>query len=198
MGRKSKASQARLNNLRNCAPKPYHPTVEDVSDTEDMDYMPRDDLDLVSEADVEEGERDCNEFQEKIYVPADASDGDDMSATDYSDLEDMELDDDEEADIINDAALLAFSSVLQRAQDIATAAENKKWGERKRPKRYAKNSTRTLRRHAQKRRKLATEGQRPISDWVQPMQQLEPPTTSMTSSADKTPAKTSPVSSYSH
>ena len=84
MGQKSKASRACLSNLRNCAPKPYHPTVEDVLATEDTDYIPRDDLDLVSEADVEEGERDCNEFQEKIYVPADASDGDDMSAMDYS------------------------------------------------------------------------------------------------------------------
>ena len=49
-------------------------------------------------------------------------------------LEDMELDDNEEADIINDAALLVFSSVLQHAQEIAKAAENKKWGEWKRPK----------------------------------------------------------------
>ena len=31
------------------------------------------DLDLVSEADVEEGERDCNEFQEKFYAPVDAN-----------------------------------------------------------------------------------------------------------------------------
>ena len=60
MGRKSKASQACLSNLRNCVSKPYHPTVEDILDTEDTDYMPCDDLDLVSEADVEEGERDCN------------------------------------------------------------------------------------------------------------------------------------------
>ena len=60
MGRKSKASQARLSNLRNCASKPYHPTVKDVSDTEDTDYMPHDDLDLISEAGVEEQERDCN------------------------------------------------------------------------------------------------------------------------------------------
>ena len=56
MGQKSKASQACLSNLRNCASKPYHPTFKDILDTEDMDYMPRDDLDLVSKADVEEGE----------------------------------------------------------------------------------------------------------------------------------------------
>ena len=78
------------------------------------------------------------------------------------------------------------------------AAKNEKWGERKRPKHYAKNLTHTLQQHAQKRRKLATEGQRPISDWVRPMQQLEPPTTSMTSLADKMPAETSSVSNYSH
>ena len=67
MGRKSKASWTCLSNLRNCASKPYHPTVKEVSDTEDMNYMPRDDLDLVSEADVEEGE------QEKFYVLVDSN-----------------------------------------------------------------------------------------------------------------------------
>ena len=50
--------------------KPYHPTVKDILDTEDTDYMPRDDLDLVSEADVEEGEQDC---KEKFYVLTDAN-----------------------------------------------------------------------------------------------------------------------------
>ena len=80
-----------------------------------------------------------------------------------TDLEDMDMDDDEEAEIKNDAALLTISAVLQQAQQTAVAAEKKKWGQRKRPKHYAGNSNHTLRRHALKRRKLESEGQSFIS-----------------------------------
>ena len=50
-----------------------------------------------------------------------------------------DLDEDEENVIIGDVALLTFTSMLQRAQEIAVE-ENKKWGSRKRPKRYNKTS----------------------------------------------------------
>jgi len=103
-------------------------------------------------------------------------DDDDLSAMDCasdSDLEDMELDD-KEAGIKNDAALLAFLSVLQHAQEIATTAEKKKWGEQKRPKCYAKKSAHTLWWDTQKRHKLATKGQRLISDWVNQCSNFNP------------------------
>jgi len=51
-----------------------------------------------------------------------------MDCASDSDFEDMELDD-QEADIKNYADLLAFLSVLQHAQRVATTAEKKKQGE---------------------------------------------------------------------
>ena len=65
-----------------------------------------------------------------------------------SDLEERELDDDEEMEINDDIALLTFSLVLRRAQEIAVEAEKSK--ESNRPKRYQKNSKRTKERWAQK------------------------------------------------
>jgi len=58
------------------------------------------------------------------------------------DLEERDLED-EENEIIDDVTLLTFTNVLWRAQEIAVEEENKKWGERKRPKRYTKTSVRT-------------------------------------------------------
>ena len=54
-----------------------------------------------------------------------------------SDLEERDLED-EENEITDDVILLTFTNVLQRAQEITEEEENKKWGERKRPKRYTK------------------------------------------------------------
>ena len=42
-----------------------------------------------------------------------------------------------------DVTLLTFTNVLQRAQKITVEEENKKWGERKRPKRYTKTPVHT-------------------------------------------------------
>ena len=47
---------------------------------------------------------------------------------------------DEENEIIDDVTLLTFTNVLWRAQEITVEEENKKWGERKRSKRYTKTS----------------------------------------------------------
>jgi hypothetical protein len=133
MGHKSKASMACLDNLRRAPPKSHHATVEDASDSdaEDADYTPAcKDFDLGLEAgDLREEEQDWSGIQENFYfLKDDFSDDGDLPDMDYvsdSDLEDMELDDEEEADIKNDAALLAFSSVLRPAQEIATTAERK-------------------------------------------------------------------------
>lgn len=56
-----------------------------------------------------------------------------------SDLEERDLED-EENEIIDDVTLLTFTNVLWRAQEITVEEENKKWGKRKRPKRYTNTS----------------------------------------------------------
>ena len=158
MGCKSKATLSCIDNLRRAPPKSHQATVEEASDSDadDMDYTPaHDDFDSGSEADDDgEEEQRWSEIQGQFYFLEDdfSNDSDlpDMDCVSDSDIDDMELDEEEEADIKNDAALLGFSSVLQCAQEIATAAERRKWGERKRPKQYTKNAAWTLQRHAQK------------------------------------------------
>ena len=59
----------------------------------------------------------------------------DLDSVSYSDLEERDLDDDKENGIIDNVALLTFTNVLQRAQEITVEQENKKWGSRKRPTR---------------------------------------------------------------
>ena len=50
----------------------------------------------------------------------------DMDSVSDSDLEERELDDNEETEINDDIALLTFSLVLQRAQEIAVEVEKSK------------------------------------------------------------------------
>ena len=70
----------------------------------------------------------------------DYSDSDlDLDSVSDLDLEERDFEY-EENEIIDDVTLLTFTNVLQRAQKIAVEEENKKWGERKRPKRYTKTS----------------------------------------------------------
>lgn len=170
MGRRSKASLARLHNLSKAPSRPYKATVEDApdSDANDADYIVNDDTGSVNDAcSDKEGDDGLNRIKGRFFALEDDLDSDsDLDSVDGSDLEDMDMDDDEEAEIKNDAALLTFSAVLQQAQQTAVAAEKKKWGQRKRPKHYAGNSNRTLRRHALKWRKLESEGQSFISKWA--------------------------------
>ena len=86
---------------------------------------------------------ECN--RGRFFACEDDLDSDsDLDSVTGSDLEGMDLDDDEEVEIKNDAALFTFSAVLQEAQQTAVAAEKRKWGQRKRPKCYAGNSNCTL------------------------------------------------------
>jgi hypothetical protein len=81
----------------------------------------------------------------------------------------MDLDDDEEAEIRDEAVLLHFAATLQKAQEVAAAAEREAWETKKCPKRYDGSSSRTLRRHAAKRRKIAASGTQPfIQSFFQP------------------------------
>jgi hypothetical protein len=67
-----------------------------------------------------------------------------------------ELDDDTE--IRELSALEHFAETLQKAQEVATAAEREREKENKRPKRYQGNSKRTRRRHDLKHREFDKEG----------------------------------------
>ncbi|KAI0245479.1 hypothetical protein BJV78DRAFT_1158597 [Lactifluus subvellereus] len=84
----------------------------------------------------------ASDSEDLEYHP-DTPEHDDVSD---SDLEGpgFDLDDDEEAEIQDDARLLNFLRVLQQAQEIAAEAEREKRGETKRPRRYLGNSGRTL------------------------------------------------------
>lgn len=169
MGRRSKASQARLDNLCKASLKSYKATVEDASDSDgdDTGYNPHietdhDDLDFDNTIETSQGlENIQGRF---IFLEDDFDDSDsDLDSVSDSDSEEMELDDDEEVELRDEAALLAFTEVLQKAQIVAADAENKKWGERKRPKRYTRNAARSLRRHVATRQKLANDGQKFIN-----------------------------------
>jgi hypothetical protein len=170
MGKRSKASLAHLHNLSKAPSRSYKATVEDAldSDANDADYIANNDTGSVNDACSDtEGDNGLNGIKGRFFALEDDLNSDsDLDSVDGSDLEDMDLDDDEEVEIKNDAALLTFSAVLQQAQQTAVAAEKKKWGQRKRPKHYAGNSNRTLRRRALKRRKLESEGQSFISKWA--------------------------------
>ena len=110
--------------------------VKDTSNSDTENMPAHNDQDLVSKADAEERE------QGFLIFFADGLDDDDLSAMDCAielDLEDMELDDDEEADIKNDALYLhscQFYNVLRRFQQ---QLRRKKQGEQKRQKCCAKN-----------------------------------------------------------
>ena len=168
MGRRSKASLARLLNLSKAPSRPYKATVEDApdSDANGADYIMNDDTGSINDAcSDKEGDDGLNGIKGRFFILEDDLSDSDLDSVDGSDLEDMDMDDDEEVEIKNDAALLTFSAVLQQAQQTAVAAEKKKC-QRKRPKYYARNSNCTLRRHALKWRKLESEGQSFISKWA--------------------------------
>lgn len=165
----SKATKARLNNLSKGSANSRRPTVEEVpdSDGDDAEYLP------ISSGNAIREERGTFFFVEDY---SDSGSEPDMDSVSDSDLEERELDDDEEAEINDDIALLTFSLVLRRAQEIAVEAEKSK--ESNRPKRYQKNSKRTKERWAQKRRKLAAEGCRFVDTFFPQKKKVPEPVSS--------------------
>lgn len=156
MGKPSKAAIAHLNNLNNLSKaslKSHRATVKKMPDSDDDDYSPED-----TKA------KECMEDIHNRFFTLEV-DCDSDSDSDLTDLEERDLDEDEEEEIRDDVALLTFSSAFRRAQKIAVEAENKKWGERKRLKRYTGNSACSMWHHTQKHRKLTTESQKSIKDW---------------------------------
>ena len=175
MGRKSKASLAHLRNLGKNAQRSYQATVEDASnlDKEDQDHCPSSQKTEGARwpSNGEEWEAGLPDIQAKfIFLEDDVSDDSDMDSVDGD--SELELDDDEAAEIRDDAALLAFSDVLQKAQEIAVTAERKKWGEKKRPHHYTKNSAHTLRRQSALRKRLTVSGQKSIAEWIKCKEKL--------------------------
>lgn len=141
MGKHSKATKACLNNLTKGFSNFCRPTVEEILDSDGIDakYLPKSSRNAITE------EQETFFFIEDYLDSGSEPDMDSMSD---SDLEERELGDDEEAEINDDVALLTFSLVLQRAQEIAVEAEKSK--ENNRPKRYQKNSKCTKEWWAQK------------------------------------------------
>lgn len=154
MARKSHAAQARLANLQ----KSCKVTVEDStdSDEEDSEYLPkpcaRRPLSDSTFVKVEPELRDFFLVLDDEGLACESSDSDLDSDSDSG------FDSDEDAEIRDDASLLNFSETLKRAQELAVAAERKKWEEKKRPRHYTGSSERTLHHFAAKRRKIAGAG----------------------------------------
>ena len=137
----SKATKARLANLSKASSSSHRPTVEEIPDSDDDDgeYLPKTRW------------NDTVDGPGRFFFMEDYSDSDsDLDSVSDLDLEERDLED-EENEIIDDVTLLTFTNVLRRAQEITVEEENKKWGERKRPKRYTKTSVCTKQRHVQKR-----------------------------------------------
>lgn len=143
MGRRSKATVARLNDLMKPA-NPQNPTVEEVFDKEDADF---EDADFLEQGFF---------FLDEEHPAEDESDG--------SDSDDGEVDEDELTGLQNEVDIEHFNAVLAQAQAMAVKAEREAAGEKpKRKRHYTGNSARTKRHHAQKRRELTTTGQKLIS-----------------------------------
>ena len=111
----------------------------------------------------------------RFFFMEDYSDSDsDLDSVSDLDLEERDLED-EENEIIDDVTLLTFTNVLRRAQEITVEVENKKWGERKRPKRYTKTSVCTKQWHVQKCQKLESGGQKFIHSFFPKKESLRAP-----------------------
>ena len=125
----SKATKAQLANLSKASSGSHRPMVEEIPDSDDDgEYLPK--------------TRWSNTVDglERFFFMEDYSDSDsDLDSVSDLDLEERDLED-EENEIIDDVTLLTFTNVLRRAQEITVEEENKKWGERKRPKRYTNTS----------------------------------------------------------
>jgi hypothetical protein len=152
MGRRSKASQARLQNLGNH--KSRQARIDDITDSEDEDHFPPPNKVV--------GSIDTDDDLDRFIVLEDLSDdeSDDMEGSDE------ELDEDEVAELRTEADVLQFAALLAEAQAVAVKVEREKAEFKpKRKHHYTGNSARTKRYHTQKRRQLASTGQKFIGDW---------------------------------
>ena len=159
MGRKSKASKSRIQNLTSGTTSTSQSQEACMDDSEcdaEDDFVPpqpEDNAFKFIAFDAYDSESDSD------YNSDDANSSDDGFDSDEEDQEDNE-------DVKTDADLLRFATILSEAQAIAIKMESD--GAEFQPKRgkhYTGNSARTKRLHAQKRRTLQAEGQKFISHW---------------------------------
>jgi len=157
MGRRSKATQFWLQNLRE-ASKSQRTWVDDVTSDEDKDSSG----DAVIE-DIGTGAKHRFIVFEDYET---GSDDDHIPGSNDSDSEDGDSDfeDEETNEIRIEADLLCFSAILTKAQRVAVKLEQKSDAP-KHPKQYTGNTPCTKHFHAQKRRRLAAEGQKFISQF---------------------------------
>ncbi|CAA7270186.1 unnamed protein product [Cyclocybe aegerita] len=149
MGRHSKATTARLGNL-NHPRRSYKPTVEDVSESEDEDYIPTSNRQPL----LEEG---------FFFLDEDL---DSDSDWDPEDEEEVEVDEEELEGLKNESNIHQFAAVLCEAQALAVKAEREAAADKpNRPKHYTGNSKQSQRLHAFNRKKLAAAGQQFINSW---------------------------------
>jgi hypothetical protein len=184
MGRRSKATQSRLQNLRE-ASKSQRMRVHDVTSDEDEDSSG----DAVIE-DIGTGAKHGFIVFEDNEID---SDNDHIPGSNDSDSKDGDSDfeDEETNEIRIEADLLCFSAILTEAQRVAVKLEQESDAP-KRPKRYTGNAPRMKRFHAQKSHTLAAEGQKFISQFftanakMPPQQSVnQPPIPSDSDSSDK-------------
>ena len=156
MPRKSQASLACLKNLQ----KSYKATVEDVpdSDGEESDYFPGDDK--KESWNCQQNDGPC--LEDFFLVLEEEGLACDSSESDSELVSESDMDLDGEAEIWDEAVLLHFTSTLQKAQEVAVAAERKAWKMKRRPKHYNGHSARTLYRQAAKHRKITVDGKQPF------------------------------------
>ena len=174
MPRKSRANRARAANLQRVKRYPSQPTsIEEIEeenfhgpDSHGCRDAPRQDSDDIIGDDAE--------FLEIIGCLRGSAMVDDEVESSESDSEsEVEGEDsDKEQEIHEISALEHFSDTLQKAHDLALAAERERERGKKRPKKYNKNSNQTKRRCRQKGRELAAKGFHSVKEWFT---QLEKP-----------------------
>jgi hypothetical protein len=141
--------------------------IEDVTDSDNDDFVPIPDLDDVSDSESEDGfdcedsdsEDECTHSRKPMFVL------DVMDEDDRMDLDD-ELNEEEAAEVKNDAELLVFTNLLQEGQAAAVAAERAREAKSNRPKYYHRKSTHTQERIRQTRWNLAKAGQKFIQQFM--------------------------------
>ena len=174
MPRKSRANRARAANLHRDKKFPSQPTT--IEGVEDEDFHGPDSHDCrdALRHDVSDIIRDDAEFFDIIGCLGGSAMVDDEVESSGSDSEsEVEGEDkDKEQEIQEISALEHFSDTLQKAHDLALAAERERERGKKRPKKFNKNSNRTKRRCRQKGHELAAKGFHSVKEWFT---QLERP-----------------------
>jgi hypothetical protein len=165
MGRRSQTTHKRLLNLPTAAIKPDR-VNGDASESEDLPPW-------------QDGPEDTLKELRALFHKFD-DDGLACESDTFDSDSDWELDENDVVEIKDDAALLTFVAVLQKAQQVAAAAQRRKEGPQ-RPRHYTGNSTQTQYRQARRRKELAADGQKFIRQWLSQKQETTPTETDKSS-----------------